>query len=536
MKPNKIIVLEMIHIKYTADQNTQVMTIGDLGDWVRSGKIISHLFRHKEVAFYVSQYQQIIRPFLCFLFLKLVCRGNCYVQDAEGCRHPITLFSLIKHFFEFLKDGIQIPFCLLHHTKTIKNLNVQPKQSTPPLNLSSPPLYLRTDRAIGLIAGGETGHTIGVINSLKQFTANPILMTTIKIPNLDPEIKYHVIKLEQQFRNFDNILLLASTDLIFKEALSRFGDTSFSFVYQRYSAYNYSGTLIAKKLKIPLVLEFNYPANWASKNWEKGLGYEHLAENVESLNVHLADVVVVVSKPLRDILVHKGVNPGKILVNPNGVDPNLYSPKPDNSRIRKKFNLENKTVIGFIGTFGRWHGAEVLVKAYGLLLKTYPDYRKTTQLLMIGDGVTLPQVKKEIEHFNNTHNVTLTGIVPQEEGPEYLSACDILASPHVPNSDGTPFFGSPTKLFEYMAMEKGIVASDLDQIGEVLQHDHTAWLTQPGDVESLMHGIKTLLDDPSKAQRLGQAARREVIDKYTWKEHTRKIIEKLKESCSGNQN
>jgi glycosyltransferase involved in cell wall biosynthesis len=393
---------------------------------------------------------------------------------------------------------------------------------------------LRTDRAIGLIAGGEMGHTIGVVNSLDQLTTKPILMTTIRIPNLDSEIKYHVIKLEQQFENFDNVLLLASTDLVFKETLSKFIDTSFSFVYQRYSTYNYSGALIAKKLNIPLIIEYNYPVNWTSKNWEKGLKYECLAENIELLNVNMADVVVVVSKPLRDILVGKGVDSEKILVNPNGVDPNIYFPSSDNSKIRKKFNLQNKTVIGFIGTFGRWHGAEVLAKAYGLLLETYPAYRKTTQLLMIGDGVTLPQVKKEIEYFNNADNVTLTGIVPQEEGPEYLSACDILVSPHVPNSDGTPFFGSPTKLFEYMAMGKGTVASDLDQIGEVLQHDHNAWLTQPGNPESLMNGIKVLLDDPSKAQRLGQSARHEVIDKYTWKEHTRKIIEKLKERCSGN--
>jgi hypothetical protein len=54
MKPDKIIVLEKIHIKHNSDTNTQVMTIGDLGDWVRSGKVISHLFRHKEVAYYVS--------------------------------------------------------------------------------------------------------------------------------------------------------------------------------------------------------------------------------------------------------------------------------------------------------------------------------------------------------------------------------------------------------------------------------------------------------------------------------------------------
>jgi glycosyltransferase involved in cell wall biosynthesis len=112
-----------------------------------------------------------------------------------------------------------------------------------------------------------------------------------------------------------------------------------------------------------------------------------------------------------------------------------------------------------------------------------------------------------------------------------LAACDLLASPHVPNPDGTPFFGSPTKLFEYMAMGKGIIASDLDQIGEVLEHDQTAWMVQPGDTESLMLGLKILIDNPEIGKRLGEAARREVVAKYTWKEHTRKIIEKLKERC-----
>ena len=166
-----------------------------------------------------------------------------------------------------------------------------------------------------------------------------------------------------------------------------------------------------------------------------------------------------------------------------------------------------------------------------MLIQQYPQYRDSTRLLMIGDGHTMTEVQRLLEVYEITRESILTGIVPQEEGPKYLAACDILISPHVPNSDGTPFFGSPTKLFEYMAMGKGIVASDLDQIGEVLQDDHTARLVKPGDVESLMHGLKSLIDNPETRKRLGEAARREVVAKYTWKEHTRKIIEKLKERC-----
>jgi glycosyltransferase involved in cell wall biosynthesis len=77
-------------------------------------------------------------------------------------------------------------------------------------------------------------------------------------------------------------------------------------------------------------------------------------------------------------------------------------------------------------------------------------------------------------------------------------------------------------------MGKGIVASDLDQIGEILEHDKSAWMVKPGDAEPLMIGLKALIDDKQLRARLGQAARREVA-KYTWKEHTRKIIDKLRE-------
>jgi glycosyltransferase involved in cell wall biosynthesis len=54
-------------------------------------------------------------------------------------------------------------------------------------------------------------------------------------------------------------------------------------------------------------------------------------------------------------------------------------------------------------------------------------------------------------------------------------------------------------------------------------------LVKPGDVEALIEGMKVLIDDTEKRKRLGRAARNEVVAKYTWKEHTRKIIEKLKE-------
>jgi glycosyltransferase involved in cell wall biosynthesis len=82
--------------------------------------------------------------------------------------------------------------------------------------------------------------------------------------------------------------------------------------------------------------------------------------------------------------------------------------------------------------------------------------------------------------------------------------------------DGSRFFGSPTKLFEYMAMGKGIVASRLDQLAEVLEHGRTAWLVTPGDPQELAAGILSLALNPAKRDALGAAARQAAVERHSW--------------------
>ena len=214
----------------------------------------------------------------------------------------------------------------------------------------------------------------------------------------------------------------------------------------------------------------------------------------------------------------------KIIVNPNGIDESKYNPQIKCDDVKQKYNLENKIVIGCIGTFGQWHGAENIALAFGRLLKKYPEYKNKAKLFMIGDGIRMSAVKKYILEFDLQENVILTGLIRQDYGAKFLSTCDILINATVPNPDGSEFFGSPTKLFEYMAMGKAIICSDMAQMSEILEHGKTAYMVEPGNIDELMTAMKKFIDDKELRYRLGINAREEVLQKYTWDKHVDKIL------------
>jgi glycosyltransferase involved in cell wall biosynthesis len=230
---------------------------------------------------------------------------------------------------------------------------------------------------------------------------------------------------------------------------------------------------------------------------------------------------------MRDELLGRGVPADRILVNPNAVDPERYRPDTDGTAVRKGLALDGKTVLGFISTFQPWHGAEVLANAFAILMREHPEYRDSVRLLLVGSGPRLATSKQLLSDAGLDDAVRFAGLVPQGEGPRYLAACDILVSPHVPNPDATPFFGSPTKLFEYMAMGRGIVASNLDQIGEVLRHGETAWLVPPNDPDALASGLAHLIADRGLRMALGDAARRCALAQHTWRAHVDATLDAL---------
>ena len=412
-------------------------------------------------------------------------------------------------------------------------------------------LYLKPTLSFGASVGGSVAHVAGVANALARAGVAVRLLSAQEQPLVAPPCVQRVVParfltsfpFEVNAHRYESVFLRSARE----EATTERPD----FIYQRYALNDVSGVQLARELEVPLVLEFNGSEVWAQRHWGEPLRFERLAQQVERVCLRHADLVVVVSQPLVEQAVSLGAEPARVLFYPNGIDPGAFDPArcdaADRRAAREALGVPaDSDLFTFVGTFGTWHGTDVLANAIRRLIDEDRAWleRRRVHFLYVGDGMRGPRVREILSADLGGPFVTLAGMRPQAETPRTLAASDVLLSPHVPNPDGTPFFGSPTKLFEYMAMAKPIVASELDQIGWVLKgwrpgepppgegaggRARAAILVEPGSVESLVAGIRQAVElTGAEREAMGAEARRLVTESFTWDRNVAAVLERLR--------
>jgi glycosyltransferase involved in cell wall biosynthesis len=292
------------------------------------------------------------------------------------------------------------------------------------------------------------------------------------------------------------------------------------FIYQRYARFSWAGVAAAVRARRPLFLEYNGSEVWVGKHWDR-VGSLALLERYEQLNLGAAARIFVVSEVERKNLLARGVPAEKIVLNPNAVDVQLFRPQIGGAAKRRDLGIENTDLVaGFVGTFGPWHGVVELAKAIKKIPESFP-----LRFLFVGSGSLRGEVERLLQAERDSGRVIFSGTVEHDSVPAYLDACDILIAPHVPLADGSDFFGSPTKIFEYMAMGKGIVASRLGQIGEVLSDNETALLVTPGNVNELAAALIRMTESDSLRVLLGEGARAAAVQKHTWTHNAERVLQ-----------
>jgi glycosyltransferase involved in cell wall biosynthesis len=172
--------------------------------------------------------------------------------------------------------------------------------------------------------------------------------------------------------------------------------------------------------------------------------------------------------------------------------------------------------VGYIGSLYRGRGLELILAIAKQL--TDVDFHIV--------GGTADQVA-QLNVASTSENVTFHGYVPPALTPNYRDSFDVLIAPYqdvieTAGGGNTAAYCSPLKIFEYMASGKAIICSNLPVIQEVLNVENSI-LADPNDLQKWIDGIR-LLSDASLRRRLGQAAKRDFEQHFSWNKRADQIL------------
>jgi len=295
-----------------------------------------------------------------------------------------------------------------------------------------------------------------------------------------------------------------------------------AFVWQRHDLFQKAGHDLARRLGVPLVLSVDAPVVWEARRWGvRRPGWGRLLERVgEDPLLRAADLVACISEEVAEEVARRGVSSERILVTPNGVDIHLFNPDVSGSAVRKRYSLGDAFVLGWIGSFHKFHGLDLAIEVAAALREDLPELR----LLLVGDGLDRARIEAQVRRLN-LRNVVFTGTVDHSDIPSHIAAMDV---PLVLSPADDAFHYSPLKLREYMACGRPVIAPRIGELRDFISDGEDGLLVEPGNVPSLVAAIRRLYENPDLQASIGFAARSKMVRDGSWERQVQRTSEALR--------
>lgn len=270
------------------------------------------------------------------------------------------------------------------------------------------------------------------------------------------------------------------------------------------------GVQLSKKWNVPLHLIYDSPVDeqFLEMYKTKTIHWRKIIQS-EKETLEFANRVVVYSKPCQQFIENKYKLKAEINVLPCVVF---------KEQIKRSNTLDGDFIIGFIGSFLKWHKVEVLVSAFHKFHNIYPF----AKLYLIGFGEEWEKIKSMVKILGLEDFVYQPGFVKEEELKKIKSELSVAVMP------GSNWYGSPLKLFEYTQSEIPFIAPESPTISEIfLPNEHCLYIDKADSVNSLLDHLVFIKENPSEAQQMANCCYNYFNSIFGYKSYQDKIVRYL---------
>lgn len=208
-----------------------------------------------------------------------------------------------------------------------------------------------------------------------------------------------------------------------------------------------------------------------------------------------SDLIITVTKGLKENLVSRGIEASKIEIVTNGANLELFQPKDKNQKILHQLGLEDKFIFGYIGTHGLAHGLEFIVECLSEIKDEHIHF------LFIGTGAKKTAVVDLAEKLQ-LNNVTFLDPVAKNEVADYISVIDVAMIPLTKTDIHASLI--PSKIFESASMLKPILLGVEGEAKDIVSRHHAGLVFEPENKNEFLESVKKISSNHTLYSELKQ--------------------------------
>ena len=223
-----------------------------------------------------------------------------------------------------------------------------------------------------------------------------------------------------------------------------------------------------------------------------------------------ADHLVTVGTGYRDNVTSKVRVNDRISVIYNGVDGDVFLPRPPDTGFRERYGMHNRFLCSYVGTIGLAHGLETVLNAAEILKDSgHNDFG----FLLVGDGARRRSLERDVQERGLSDIVKFTGRLSKSEIPRVLSSSDTVLV-HLRRCD---LFTTviPSKIFETMAMQRPIIMGVRGESADIVRAADAGIEMEPGNSDSLIWCLMQLSGDKDLYNSLTTKGRQYVLEQFS---------------------